>query len=62
MIAVSASLCIMLHQQYAGMDEDARAAMKQAVWELIEPLMKEAAASGMKVEAYVEQLTSQEQP
>lgn len=61
MIAVSASLCIMLHQQYAGTDEEARATMKQALWELVEPMMREAAARGMKVEAYVEQLTSQEE-
>lgn len=61
MIAVSASLCIMLHQQYAGTDEEARATMKQALLDLIEPLMKDAAARGMKVEAYVEQLTSQEE-
>ena len=57
---LSASICIMLHRQQEGSEEEARAAMKQAIWDLIEPLMREASACGMKIEAYVEQLTAQE--
>lgn len=60
MTAVSATIALMLHKQYEEADEPARAKMKEAVWELIEPLMREASARGMKVEAFVEQLTSQE--
>lgn len=60
MTSVSASLCLMLHYTYAAADEEARAAMKAAIWDLVEPLMHEAVARGMKIEAFVEQLTSQE--
>lgn len=60
MIAVSASIAILLHQQVEGTDDEARKKMKRDIWNLIEPMMREASASGMKIEAYVEQLTSQE--
>ncbi|MHB1098429.1 MAG: hypothetical protein ACYCZR_02625 [Burkholderiales bacterium] len=60
MTSVSASLCLMLHKDYAEADDAARALMKSAIWELVEPMMREAVSRGMKIEAFVEQLTSQE--
>ncbi len=58
---LSASICIMLHRRQDGPEDEARAAMKQDIEELTNPLMADAKARGMKVEAYVEQLTAQEE-
>lgn len=60
MTDVSATIALMLHASYTLSDDTAREQMKSTIWELIEPFMRDALARGIKVEAYVEQLTSQE--
>ena len=61
MTYVSATMLFMLRFTSDMADDAARSAMKDALWELAEPFMREAVSRGMKVEAFVDQLNTREE-